>query len=107
MNRRYGQGLIALVLAVGFTACTEGSSDQWKPRSDPAIVDFPIENAETVDRELVDLPFLRPHEQVASGTPRIGRHRPSRRWLEVEFSVRVGVIHRPSHDLGLSEPSGS
>ena len=49
----------------------QGDPDGWKVAPDPAIVNFPLADAQSVTQELVDPPFLPIHEQVASGPPRI------------------------------------
>lgn len=60
--------LAGLVLS----ACSPGNGgDGWKIPPDPAIVNFPLANATSVDQTLVPPPFLPEHEQVASGPPRV------------------------------------
>ncbi|MDH3269991.1 MAG: copper-containing nitrite reductase [Gemmatimonadota bacterium] len=79
------------LLSVGlFIGCAEGG-DEWKVRPDPAIVDFPVANAEVVTQELVDPPFLPPHEQVASGPPRVVNIRFEIVEREVEIAPGVFV----------------
>ena len=68
MNRSASVLLPILLL----TACMEKSEPEgWKLDSDPAIVNFALADAVSVDQELVAPPFLPPHEQVASGPPRV------------------------------------
>jgi nitrite reductase (NO-forming) len=68
MNRSAFILFPALVL----TACAaETEDDGWKLAIDPAIVDFSLADAVSVEQELVAPPFLPPHEQVASGPPRV------------------------------------
>ncbi len=75
---------MTLLLAVPLLfACAPGpdAPPEWRAAPDPAIVDFPLEQAEAVDQELVDPPFLPPHEQVASGPPRV-------------VNIRMDIIER-------------
>lgn len=90
MQRFSGTALLGILLVGALSACSEGSSE-WRVRPDPAIVDFPIENAVRVDQELVDPPFLPPHEQVASGPPRIVNIRLEIVEREVEIAPGVFV----------------
>lgn len=78
--------LLTFALLAG---CADGT-DGWKTVPDPAIVSFPVEDAETVDQELIDPPFLPPHEQVASGPPRIVRIRME--IVEREEEIAPGVF---------------
>ncbi len=78
--------LLALIAAV---ACVD-DSDQWATAPDPAIVNFALADAESVDQELVDPPFLPVHEQVASGPPRIVNIRME--IVEREFEIAPGVF---------------
>ena len=78
--------LLALSAAV---ACVD-DSDQWATAPDPAIVNFALADAESVDQELVDPPFLPVHEQVASGPPRIVNIRME--IVEREFEIAPGVF---------------
>ena len=80
---------LALVLPT-FLACSDGA-DEWKTRPDPAMVAFDIANAQSVDQTLVDPPFLPPHEQVASGPPRIVNIRLEIVEREVEIAPGVFV----------------
>ena len=61
------RSLIPLLLLAA--ACSTDAG--WKIEPDPAIVDFPVTDAASVDQQLVAPPFLPEHEQVASGPPRI------------------------------------
>lgn len=82
---------ITLALTLGIAAgCTAGQ-EGWKTSPDPDIVNFPIENAESVDQILVDPPFLPIHEQVASGPPRIVNIRMEIVEREVEIAPGVFV----------------
>ncbi len=59
-------------IALLTSACYEAQPGQdWKTEPDPAIVNFRLEDAESVQQDLVEPPFLPAHEQVASGPPRI------------------------------------
>ena len=71
---------VTALLIAGCAPAPGGSSD-WKIESDPTVVNFALENAESVDLELVAPPFLPAHEQVASGPPRI-------------VNVRLEIIER-------------
>ncbi|MCL7959093.1 MAG: copper-containing nitrite reductase, partial [marine benthic group bacterium] len=70
----------ATVLLIAGCAEAPEASD-WKIEPDPAVVNFALESAETVDQELVAPPFLPAHEQVASGPPRV-------------VNVRLEIIER-------------
>ena len=59
----------AVLLIAGCTQAPEASD--WKIEPDPAIVNFPLAEAQSVDQEMVAPPFLPEHEQAASGPPRI------------------------------------
>jgi nitrite reductase (NO-forming) len=59
----------AVLLLAGCTQAPQESD--WKIEPDPAIVNFALADAQSVDQELVAPPFLPEHEQVASGPPRI------------------------------------
>ena len=63
----------AFLLSIALlTACNEEPDyEGWKLDSDPAVVGFRLADAVSVDQELVAPPFLPPHEQVASGPPRV------------------------------------
>ena len=81
----------AIVLSVVvLAACVEKPADDWKTISDPAIVNFPLSSAETIDKELVPPPFLPQHEQVASGPPRIVNVRME--IVERETEIAPGVF---------------
>ncbi|MEJ2546699.1 MAG: copper-containing nitrite reductase [Gemmatimonadota bacterium] len=80
--------LLALSLS---TACTEAADDSWSIVPDPAIVDFPLASAESVNQILVAPPFLPDHEQVASGPPRIVNVRMEIVEREVEIAPGVFV----------------
>jgi nitrite reductase (NO-forming) len=70
-------------------ACSSGQD--WKTPPDPAIVHFPLADAESVDQELVPPPFLPDHEQVASGPPRVVNIRLEIVEREVEIAPGVFV----------------
>lgn len=72
--------LFALAVAFILPACSAQSSE-WRLPDDPAIVDYQVADAEVVQQELVDPPFLPPHEQVASGPPRV-------------VSIRLEIVER-------------
>jgi nitrite reductase (NO-forming) len=61
---------VLLLPLLSLAACAP-PSEEWRQRPDASIVDFPVGDAEVVTQELVDPPFLPPHEQVASGPPRV------------------------------------
>ena len=71
-------------------ACTPEPSS-WRLEPDPSIVDFPLADAEIVQQELVDPPFLPDHEQVASGPPRVVEIRLEIVEREVEIAPGVFV----------------
>ncbi|MGI9629064.1 MAG: copper-containing nitrite reductase [Longimicrobiales bacterium] len=74
------------------TACAQSTaSSDWKTLPDPDIVGFDVANAVAVDQELVAPPFLPPHEQVASGPPRIVNIRMEIVEREVEIAPGVFV----------------
>jgi nitrite reductase (NO-forming) len=81
--------LLLLLLATGVSGCTSEPAE-WKTRPDPDIVNFSVEDAVSVDQELVDPPFLPPHEQVASGPPRIVNIRLE--IIEREVEIAPGVF---------------
>jgi nitrite reductase (NO-forming) len=85
MNRPTGIVLITIFLQ----ACTTGSED-WSVNPDPEVVSFAVEDAEEVYQELVDPPFLPPHEQVASGPPRLVNIRME--IVEREHEISPGVF---------------
>lgn len=61
-------------LAVTLLATVAGcgaQADEWKTAPDPEVVNFPLEQTEVVEQELVAPPFLPEHEQVASGPPKV------------------------------------
>lgn len=88
MNRSAAFLLSILLL----TACAEEPEyTGWKLESDPAIVNFPLAEAVSVDQELVAPPFLPQHEQVASGPPRIVNIRMEIVEREVEIAPGVFV----------------
>ena len=64
---------------------------QWKTPPDPEIVAFSIDDAVSVTQELVSPPFLPPHDQVASGPPRIVNIRMEIAEREVEIAPGVFV----------------
>ncbi|NNK47889.1 MAG: nitrite reductase, copper-containing, partial [Gemmatimonadetes bacterium] len=78
---KYRAFTCAAALLIAGCAQAPGGSTDWKVEPDPDIVNFPLENAESVDQELVAPPFLPAHEQVASGPPRI-------------VNVRLEIIER-------------
>lgn len=63
----------------------------WRIAPDPAIVNFKREDAEVVDQQLVEPPFLPDHEQVATGNPRLVRIRMEIVEREVEIAPGVFV----------------
>ena len=81
---------VVLLLTGVASACTNGAPD-WKLQPDPDIVSFSIDDAEVVTQELVDPPFLPPHEQVASGPPRLVNIRLEIVEREVEIAPGVFV----------------
>lgn len=89
MIRVDARPLLTLLALTAMSACAE--SDEWKIRPDPAVVDFPLEDAEVVTQELVDPPFLPAHEQVASGPPRVVTIRLEIVEREVEIAPGVFV----------------
>lgn len=89
MNRSAKAWLLSLLAVVSLSACAE-QANEWKIRPDPEIVDFPVEDAEVVEQELVDPPFLPPHEQVAGGPPRVVQIRME--IVEREFEIAPGVF---------------
>ncbi|MDH3223798.1 MAG: nitrite reductase, copper-containing, partial [Gemmatimonadota bacterium] len=82
-------GTLCLLLPSLFACAAETGS--WRVEPDPAVVDFPVENAVVVEQELVDPPFLPPHEQVAEGPPRIVNIRMEIVEREVEIAPGVFV----------------
>ncbi len=62
----------------------------WKVEPDPAVVNFALEDAVSVDQELVDPPFLPPHDQVATSPPRVVNIRME--IVEREFEIAPGVF---------------
>jgi len=82
---------LPFLFAIALSRCTVADADSWKVMPDPAIVDFPVSDAVSVDQELVDPPFLPPHAQVADGPPRIVNIRMEIVEREVEISPGVFV----------------
>ncbi len=82
---KYGMFACAAALLVAGCAQAPDSSSGWKIEPDPDVVNFRLENAESVDQELVAPPFLPAHEQVASGPPRI-------------VNIRLEIIEREDRD---------
>lgn len=84
---------LPIVCGVGLlVGCTQApAGDGWRIEPDPAIVNFDIANAESVDQELVAPPFLPVHEQVTSGPPRIVNIRLDIVEREVEIAPGVFV----------------
>ncbi len=80
---------LALFTLFAVGACAP-DTDGWKIRPDPDIVNFPIADAQVVTQELVDPPFLPPHEQVASGPPRVVQIRLE--VIEREVEIAPGVF---------------
>jgi len=70
------------------TSCSD--RDAWEIPPDPAIVNFSRADAQVVEQQLVDPPFLPPHEQVASGPPRIVKIRLE--IVERETEIAPGVF---------------
>ncbi|MDH3205544.1 MAG: copper-containing nitrite reductase [Gemmatimonadota bacterium] len=85
---RYSAAL--LLFSASLTACLD-SPDDWAIPPDEAIVNFAMEDAEVVDQQLVDPPFLPSHEQLASGPPRVVRIRMEIVEREVEIAPGVFV----------------
>ncbi len=85
--------LVVLVSLVGCNVAPQAQtgSDGWKTVPDPAIVNFSVDRATSVDQELVDPPFLPPHDQVATGQPRIVNIRMEIVEREVEIAPGVFV----------------
>ncbi len=79
----------AAVLILSAAACTAPASD-WKIQPDPDVVNFPIENAEVVQQDLVAPPFLPAHDQVAANPPRIVQI--EMQILEQEVEIEPGVF---------------
>ena len=69
-------------------ACADQSA--WEIPPDPAIVSFKRADAQVVEQPLVDPPLLPPHEQVASGPPRVVRIRLE--IVERESEIAPGVF---------------
>ena len=90
MQRSLRNTVLPLLAMASVAACSEGA-EEWKIPPDPAIVDFPLADAEVVTQELVDPPFLPPHEQVASGPPRVVNIRLEIVEREVEIAPGVFV----------------
>lgn len=90
MRRSLRNSVLSLLAVASVAACSEGAAE-WKIEADPAIVDFPLAEAEVVTQELVDPPFLPPHEQVASGPPRVVNIRLEIVEREVEIAPGVFV----------------
>jgi len=61
---------LALTLLATVAGCGP-QANEWKTAPDPEVVNFPLEQAEVVQQELVAPPFLPEHEQVASGAPKV------------------------------------
>ncbi len=79
----------AAVLILSAAACTAPTGD-WKIQPDPDVVNFPIENAEIVQQDLVDPPFLPEHDQVATTSPRIVQI--EMQIVEQEVEIEPGVF---------------
>jgi nitrite reductase (NO-forming) len=73
--------LSTLPLLLLLPACAD--NDAWEIPPDPAIVNFKRADAQVVEQQLVDPPFLPPHEQVASGPPRV-------------VEIRLEIVERES-----------
>jgi len=78
------------LLAASLTGCLD-APDDWAIPPDDAIVNFAVEDAEVVQQQLVDPPFLPAHEQVASGPPRVVEIRMEIVEREVEIAPGVFV----------------
>lgn len=79
---------LSTLFLIGCTPATPYGA--WKVESDPAIVNFSVDDAESVDQELVAPPFLPAHDQVASGPPRIVNIRLE--IIEREVEIAPGVF---------------
>jgi len=82
---------ISLAIAIVVASACAQPPTQWEIPDDPAMVNFDRANAVAVDQDLVDPPFLPPHEQVASGPPRVVNIRLEVVEREVEIAPGVFV----------------
>ena len=97
---------LLLLIAVLLPACGQpvahGSSSvpgaDWKTVPDPDIVNFRLEDAESVHQELVAPPFLPEHDQVATTPPRIVNIRMEIVEREVEIAPGVFVWQMAFHN---------
>jgi nitrite reductase (NO-forming) len=90
MNSHRMRHLFLLLALLAAPACAV-DGDSWKVAPDPSIVGFALADAERVTQDLVDPPFLPPHEQVASGPPRVVEIRLEIVEREVEIAPGVFV----------------
>ena len=79
------------VALLSLCACTPETEESWRIKPDPAIVNFPLESAESVNQQLVPAPFLPDHDQVATHPPRIVNVRMEIVEREVEIAPGVFV----------------
>lgn len=79
------------VALLSLCACAPDTEESWRIKPDPAIVNFPLESAESVNQPLVPAPFLPDHEQVATHPPRIVNVRMEIVEREVEIAPGVFV----------------
>ncbi len=87
----FGSYFVVTALACTPVAPGGGAGSGWKIPPDPAIVDFPLAEAERVQQVLVDPPFLPEHQQVATAPPRIVEIRLEIVEREVEIAPGVFV----------------
>ena len=78
------------LITIALAGCSD-DADSWGSRPDAAIENFALEDAAVVDQELVDPPFLPPHDQVADGPPRVVYIRMEIVEREVEIAPGVFV----------------
>lgn len=85
--------LLGLLGAACAPGSNPGASSEagWKLVPDPEVVNFPVEQARSVDQALVDPPFLPVHDQVATEPPRIVNIRLEIVEREVEIAPGVFV----------------
>ena len=78
------------VAMLSLCACAPESEESWRIKPDPAIVNFSLDSAESVDQQLVPPPFLPDHDQVATQPPRIVNVRME--IVEREMEIAPGVF---------------
>jgi nitrite reductase (NO-forming) len=83
---------VAVAIGLITSSCAQDTSGgAWLMEPDPSVVDFPLEDARSVDQELVAPPFLPEHEQVASEPPRVVNIRMEIVEREVEIAPGIFV----------------